>query len=633
MLRRLSAEGQARLRATSGVVVVVAASEGPCSTCGGRRRVQKTVVRRGVSLSLGNVQIRRTVLVCARGCHRRGTTADRRPAALASVFPVRTTVGYDVMVRVGLERFVHHQQRDAIRDALAAEGVELSTGEISALAVRFIDYLETLHRARAPELRAALKADGGWPLHLDATGEDGRGTLLVPYAGWRHWVLGAWKLSTERADLILPRLREVADLFGAPCAVMRDLGRAATEAAASFVAERKLRIPVLACHLHFLADVGKDLMRHGHDELRDGFRQFKVLAQLRSLVRELGRRLGPHLPQARQGLLRWQGLAEEGHRLPEGRAGLAVVRASAQWILDFAADGRDQGFPFDVPMLDLYDRCRQAGRAADAFLRTPPGDAQVRKACERFRRMLQPVDSQVPFEQQARRLRARRGLFERLRSALRLAPKSSGGAASHNSTAVAAAQLDQIRLAVKRLTADLRRQRPERGPAQDLRGAIDLVLEHLDRHGPTLWGHQIHLRGGRTRLVDRTNNALEGFFHTIKHGERRRSGRKVLTQDLEQMPAGAALAMNLTCPDYVQIVCGSLDELPAAFADLDARGQGPPRRRSRDAVETGQTVSSSLPTADKKLVRTDEMSHRIRTAAASRAPRPCPPIPLVATVV
>jgi hypothetical protein len=620
MLRRLCADGQARLRATSGVLVGVAATDGPCSVCGGRMRVQKTVVRRGVSLSLGNVRIRRTVRVCVHGCRAGDTTAGRRAAPLAAIFPVRTTVGYDVMVRVGLERFVRHQQRDQIRAALAAEGVELSTGEISVVAARFIGYLEALHRARAPELRAALHADGGWPLHLDATGEDGRGTLLVAYAGWRRWVLGAWKLSSERAELILPRLREVADLFGAPCAVMRDLGRAVTEAADTFVAERKLRIPVLACHLHFLRDIGKDLLRQGHDELRERFRHFKVLAQLRSLARDLGRRLGPHLAHARQGLRRWQGLAEQGHRLPEGRAGLAVVRGLAQWVLDFPADGFDQGFPFDVPMLDLYDRSRQAARAVDAYLRTPPRDARVRKACERLRNILKPVDSQVPFEQQARRLRARRGLFERLRGALRLDPKPAA-ASPRKATVVDAKQLDQIRLAVQRLATDLRRQRPERGPAQDLRAAIDLVLDHLVRHGPTLWGHQLRLPGGRTRLVDRTNNALEGFFRIVKHGERRRSGRKVLTQDLEQMPPGAALAMNLGRADYVQILCGSLDALPAAFAALDARGQASTRRRPCAAAETGETVSSSLPAADKKLVRTDEMSRRVRAAASSRAPR------------
>src|SRR5207249_12085854 len=54
------------------------------------------------------------------------------------------------------------------------------------------------------------------------------------------------------------------------------------------------------------------------------------------------------------------------------------------------------------------------------------------------------------------------------------------------------------------------------------------------RHGPYLWGHALRLPrrvGGGIRLVARTNNGLESLFHTIKHGERRRSGRKILTQD------------------------------------------------------------------------------------------------------
>jgi hypothetical protein len=613
-----------RLRTTSGVLVRIDAAERNCPACGAVMNVQKTVVRRGMSLAHGNVLIRRTLRLCVGRCRRRKASSTRRDLELASVFPSRATVGYDVMVRVGLERFMHHRQRDEIRAALAAEGVDLSAAEISVLAARFVAYLVALHFARAPELRAALKTDGGWPLHLDATGEDGRGTLLVVYAGWRRWVLGAWKLSTERAELILPRLNQVAERFGAPCAIMRDLGRAVSEAAATFVAKRKLRIPVLACHLHFLRDIGKDLMRKGHDELRERFRHFKLLPQLRSLARALGRRLGPRLPQAREQLIHWQGLVEQGHRLPEQDAGLAVVRALAQWVLDFSSDGSDQGFPFDVPMLDLYDRCQKAARATDAFLRTPPRDPQVHRACERFRRILQPVDSQVPFEQQASRLRVRRHLFERLRHTLRLNAKPRGTAENAHQHADEAKQLDQIRLAVRKLAARLTRQRPERGPAQDMRAAIDIVLEHLNRHGHALWGHQLRLPGRRMRLVDRTNNVLEGFFHTLKHGERRRSGRKVLTQDLEQMPPGAALAMNLLHDDYVVILCGSLDRLPAAFAELDAHGLGPTRPRP-DHVADAELTTASLPTADKKLVRADEMSHRIAAAASSRAPRTSAP--------
>ena len=134
--------------------------------------------------------------------------------------------------------------------------------------------------------------------------------------------------------------------------------------------------------------------------------------------------------------------------------------------------------------------------------------------------------------------------------------------------------MNDIRSAVENLTTSLRKRRPERGPAKDLRAAIDLILSHLDRHGSHLWGHVIpipHECGGGIRLVDRTNNILESWFGSLKHAERRRSGRKILTQDFERLSPSAALAQNLDCLEYVEILCGSLGNLPTAFARLDVR--------------------------------------------------------------
>jgi hypothetical protein len=51
------------------------------------------------------------------------------------------------------------------------EGIRISTGEVSELSRRFVHYLARLHYARAEQLKAALERDGGWPMHVDATGE------------------------------------------------------------------------------------------------------------------------------------------------------------------------------------------------------------------------------------------------------------------------------------------------------------------------------------------------------------------------------------------------------------------------------------------------------------------------------
>ena len=114
----------------------------------------------------------------------------------------------------------------------------------------------------------------------------------------------------------------------------------------------------------------------------------------------------------------------------------------------------------------------------------------------------------------------------------------------------------------------------------------------------------------------RTNNDLERFFRGLKQDERRRCGRRTLTQDLEHLPPAAALARNLTRPDYVETLCGSLADLPAAFAKLEPAAVA----RAGVSVDT-ETVSRSLPIPDRDLVRTDEMTLRINAAANSRAPR------------
>jgi len=600
-----------------GVMVTFEETEKECPFCQGPTRVLKTVSRSGVTLQHGSFRTRETVRVCLGACKKQGSPVLQHSPTLAELLPPRSTVGYDVMVQIGLERFIHHRQREEIRENLEREhGIEISTGEISILGTRFLVYLQALHEAAAPALRAAMAADGGWPLHIDATGECGRGTLLLAYSGWRKWVLGSWKIPSENADAIFPRLQEIVQRFGPPCAIMRDLGRAVEGAAQQLVETLEHPIPILACHEHFLSDVGTGLFQESHDKLCNLFRQTAVRQDLRAFARDHGRRLGTEIDKAREAVRNWlKSPATAEHRLPQGPAGIATLRAYAQWALDYADDGNDQGFPFELPYLDFYVRCMKVFWAVDTSLRNLPEEAKVKMALNRLHRILSPLNCDVPpFDQIAKALNERFKLFTELRTALRLVVKPKA-----TNLQPAVQELNDIRKAVEKFEVSLRQRRPERGPAKDMRQAIDIILTHLDRHGKFLWGHAISLPeqlGGGVRLVDRTNNIDEGVFHTLKHGERRRSGRKNLGQDLELLPPGALLAMNLTRPDYVEIVCGNLGRLAQLFAGLDASNRGCSLAVAalRQAGEC-DVVRASLNRSDRRLVRNKEMEQRILAAA------------------
>ena len=589
--------------------------------CGGAMKVQKSRRRLGRTLSYGQFEATETIYVCAGQCLRAtGVQVTKRSDRLVESLLPGSSFGYDVMVQIGLDRFLRQKQREDIQGSLQDQGIPISTGQVSVLARTFTRYLGRLHRARAEQIKAVLESDGGWPLHLDATGESGRGTMLVVIAGWRRWVLGSWKITTERTDLILPCLLETVRHFGAPCAAMRDLSRAMTLSLNTLVGELNLDIPVLACHQHFLADVGNDLLDPLHAQLRGLFRRTKVLSKTYKIVREIGLQLGANLERARRAVVQWQSLDDNDHRFESGLEGLATVRAIGQWVLDFKARATGLDFPFDRPYLDAYDRCVVALRATNTHLRTPPRDKKVFRALRRLNRYLQATKAEVPFRLVTRNLRRRAELFDELRGVLRC-----------SSTIADDQTLDDLSNMQKNLDDfinSLRHRRPSRGPAKDTREAIDLILDHLDKHGPHIWGHAVELpekAGGDVRLVARTNCLAEQFFAELKHDERRRSGRKNLGQDLEHMPAEAAIVRNLLHDDYVATVCGSLDNLHRDFAAMD--------RRERDTKDSGiatttlgqlrdaapQLASASLSKQDRRIVRNERMEHRIRAAARYRA--------------
>jgi hypothetical protein len=74
--------------------------------------------------------------------------------------------------------------------------------------------------------------------------------------------------------------------------------------------------------------------------------------------------------------------------------------------------------------------------------------------------------------------------------------------------------------------------------------------------------------------------------------------------------------MNLTHSDYLSIVCGSLDKLPEAFARLDSKTQSGPKSAVSMIAKTSDPETASLCRgADRKVVRSDEMTCRIIEAA------------------
>ncbi len=597
-------------------------NETSCPQCQSEMGVRNVRPRRLISIQHGDISSRITTLICKKGCKAPdGRREIRRPEELKYLVGYGANIAYDVEVFCGIKRYLEGLQREEIKKQLEDEhGVIISSRKISVLANQFVEHFNKLHTSRSQAFRTVLKGDGGTPWHVDATGEEGSGTVFIVYAGWREWVLGTCKITTECEKQIKPHLHKTADQFGDPRAVIRDFGKGITLATEEFVKERDAEIVILGCHTHFIKFVGNDLLAFEYDALRKLLRSHKIRANLRRLVRAWNKKIGEEISDLKTKIGSW---ISPNHiqPLPKGHMGIATVRAMTQSALDYLENNKNQRFPFVMPYVEFYLRCKALYQACKYYLNHLETDNSVLKVLRQLVRVLAPVILDLSFERIDQKLSCRFELFAELRTALRLnfddAPhKVKPGV---QEPPVVAKELNDIRKSLRKYKSSLKRRYSSKEPdKEDQRRAIDIILKHLNKHEKYLWGHVIQIpksAGGGVKTSCRTNNNLENFNGRVKQEERKRSGRKVLAKDFEDLPDGAPLIKNLKRLDYVEVLCGSLENLPAAIAKLDCDERV---KRKLIPIQPIKVVSSttSLPKEDRNFIRKTNIALFIQNAAA-----------------
>jgi hypothetical protein len=245
------------------------------------------------------------------------------------------------------------------------------------------------------------------------------------------------------------------------------------------------------------------------------------------------------------------------------------------WLIE-GEGGKDLAFPFALPHLEFVLRCRAFVDVAKKWVQRP-WNAPERRAMGTFRSILGKLEKDQRTAPTLAELRERWRVFGDLRAVLRLEDSElPGGEKRTSRTMIPSAQLlyyQNIEIALKQHEAALRETAGADADKKRPDTAEGIVLKYLERYRGQLFGHTTirDENGEVTAVVERTNNPLEHFFGRSKQFLRRRLGRANLARDLQQQPAQAALVANFRHPDYVQVVCGSLERIHEAFATLDAR--------------------------------------------------------------
>ena len=545
-----------------------------CSVCGSKLQVQKSKKRQIITIKSGVIQAREVrKICCVNPSHPVEVSSE-----LAQLVPSGQRYGYDLIVCVGLARYIHRMQRSEIQESLwHQDGVKLSEGSISELCDRFLLFVESLHIANSPALQAAMK--DGYPLHIDATCEYGKGGLFVCIDGRHGWVLNAARITTENEAELRPVIEKSCELFGDPISVMRDLGKAGGLAVQP-LCERG--VVDLICHFHFLGAVGKKLFDTDYGTLRSLLKKSRTRSELRTLLRDL-----------RNNTTR---------RDYSGKYGSGVMREDLHSLILYLLEGKkskDAPYPFSLPHFDTCHRYLEAGTFIEKWLPEPRSGIE-QTVLKKVGSILSSVKKDDRIRAIMLRLEKRLTVFNELRDTLRLTDNELPSVYSSKTDNALNSQRMKIPREMvalleklKKKTADYHndiRCRVAQQKKDDVKltkaSPESIILTYLDRYGNRLFGHPVQMdsNGSIIFVAERTNNIPEHFFGSEKQKLRRRVGRAHLGRDLEEQPAQAALVANLNNQEYVRIVCDSLDRLPNAFAALNENYNSPLVRSNKDTI-------------------------------------------------
>lgn len=505
-----------------------------------------------VSLDIGPFHAVETVLVSS------GNSSVYHSQQLRCLTPQRCTYGYDVLVYVGYALFLHTCSEGQIIEKLARRNISISQREIGFLGKKFIAYLAIAHQQSRQRLKAHMALRGGYVLHMDGTCEGDSPHLFTGIDGIAQIVLDNIKLPSEKAELLIPFLRQIKRQYGGPIALVHDMGQGILSAVKTVFKG----IPDFICHFHFLRDIGKDLFETDYSKIRSRLTKHKIRGVLRQKAKALEKIINDDPKAVRQLRL----------SLDNGQMGPSLIKSmpalAAYTMIHWAFDASDQldgyGFPFDCPHLIFYQRLKAVHDFVNQYNASGSRSASNNRALLSLWRPLTKIVEDQQLTRAASHMKEKLDSFKKLRKALEIAVP--GGKKALND--------DGLDADIKSIEEKIIKFREEIMADEKLcqKGEYKKMIEQIDKYWEKLFADPITVNtpnGQITIQPQRTNNILERFFRDFKRGNRKKSGTVSLNRTLRSMLADTPLVKNLDNPEYMKILLDGSSTLEQCFAKID----------------------------------------------------------------
>jgi len=520
-----------------------------CPHCQAPLHVKKTWGKTIVTMDIGAFRAKEIVLECP---HDKTVVTCSQMRTLA---PAQCTYGFDVIVHIGMELFVHcRSEREIIKD-LAARNIFISERQIGYLGRKFVVYLALAHRESQEQLVHSMTRRGGYILHVDGTCEGDSPHLFCGLDGISEIVLDNIKIPSEKKELLVPFFKGIKEQYGDPLALVHDMGVGIRTA----VEEVFAGLPDFICHFHFLRDIGKDLLLPDYQSIIKQLRKHNIRYLLRQKVRYLEKKI-EHNSDV---------VADFKESLDTAKLKTAIVKqmpaltayALLNWAFESQSESGGYGFPFDRPHLEFYRRLQTIHRLLKTIMDIRPDDKGNRPFIQ-VHQALEDVLGDEELSKAASGIEEKAKVFDKLREALRIA--SFDGKDGLND--------DGDEADIKTIEKKVRDFRAWLISDKKRKKTYLKMINQMDKYWEKLFADPLLVNTPEGQIFiapQRTNNILERFFRGEKRRGRKKSGTASLNRALKTILADTPLVRNLENEEYYRIILNGCSTLEERFSQID----------------------------------------------------------------
>lgn len=463
---------------------------------------------------------------------------------LTRLTPPKSKYAFDTLTEVGILRFMEHRQIGEIQNHFRKRGIHIPERTIQNLCQRFLVYVVATHIESYPQIAGLIMQNGGYMLHVDATTTKGSPELLLLKDSWSGIRLLAASVTTESEECVKPHLETIQKNFGNPVAAVRDMGKGIEKALIEVFPD----VYTLTCHYHFLRAVGLRLFDKIYPQFQRRIDKTGIKKTLRKLRKYFRNRKG----------------TEERDKALE----------LLEYVMAYRKDGDGIAYPFSLPAVDFYKRCEKVRPEVRKII-LDRAKKNTNSPClsrlENALNLLQPPPAvRGRIRSEYLKLQARWQWFDRIRKALRYRngpiPLNTKGFLSDTELEKGRKMIDILQTQVDDFI-ERGNSCGDRTLKRVLRGISGMLTIRKDELlAPNI---SIEVNGThKIKQLPRTNNNIEQDFRNLRRHSRRIRGDSDVERSVQRDGPGLAIVKNLDNNDYLRCVYGSLQQMPAQFAEV-----------------------------------------------------------------